>query len=117
MTTFQDGPAAGVILGLQRAPKYLRVVRQKFADDPKWDALDQLTDRPEPNEEVFAYRLVEYRGHVHVCRRPTGSGYFAMATYAHIEQQPPVDVLRNTAKWQRWAQEQHQAEQANAKGG
>lgn len=110
MTKFLNGPASGVVLGLRRAPKYLRVVRDRFAVESKWDALDQLTDRPEPNEEVFAYRLVEYRGHAHICRRPTGGGYFAMAEYAYVELQPPVDVLRNTAKWQQWAEDQHQAE-------
>lgn len=102
MTKFTDGPAAGVVLGLRRAPKFLRVVVNRFAEKPEFDALDQLTDRPEPNEVVYAYRQVKYEGHVHVCRRPSGSGYFAIAEYVYIPEQPPADVLRNTAKWQAW---------------
>lgn len=37
MTTFDDGPARGVILDLKRAPIFLRVVRRGTLA-PKWDA-------------------------------------------------------------------------------
>jgi len=53
MTTFEDGPAKGQHLSLQRAPKFLRVVE----DGGKWDALDQPTDEPRPGETLYAYRI------------------------------------------------------------
>ena len=104
MTKFQDGPAAGVVLGLRRSPLYLRAVQNRFGENAAWDALDRLADRPEPDERIVAYRRVKYDGHVHICRRPTGGGYFAMAEYVVCDQQPTADVLRNTNKWQEWAQ-------------
>ena len=49
MTRFLDGPAAGVLLALRRAPLYLRVVYHAKREEP-WDALDQLADVPGEHE-------------------------------------------------------------------
>ena len=116
MTKFMNGPAAGVVLGLRRAPLYLRAVQNRFAEKAEWDALDMLTDRPDPNERIVAYRRTKYDGHVHVCRRPSGSGYFAMAEYVVGDPQRADDVLRNTSKWQAWAEAQALAQAENGKG-
>lgn len=115
MTKFLDGPAVGVVLGLSRAPLLLRVVHNSDRKDP-WDALDQINDRPQWGETIHVYRQVSYDGHVHVCRRPRGGGYFAIATYTHIPDAPVAD-LRDTAKWREWAAEYAaQAKATPAKG-
>lgn len=105
MTAFEGGPAAGQKLWLRRSPLLLRVVLNRFAEKPAFDALDLLTDRPEPNELVYAYRLVKRDGHMHICARGKGarSGFMEIATYAYLDEQPPADVLRNNAKWAAWA--------------
>lgn len=48
MTRFTDGPAQGLVLMLRRAARFLRVVH----DGKKFDALDQLNDRPRPEERI-----------------------------------------------------------------
>jgi hypothetical protein len=53
MSKILDGPAAGAFLSLGRSPYFLRVVRKPGG---KWDALDQLDDTPEPDEEIHVYR-------------------------------------------------------------
>ncbi len=102
MTKFEDGPAAGVVLGLRRAPLFLRVVQ---APSGEWDALDQLNDRPSPGEAVFAYRQTRFDGHAHICMRGGRGGYFALASYAFITEQPPEEVMRKRDLWQRWCEE------------
>jgi len=102
MTSFNDGPAVGKVLGLRRAPLFLRVVV-----DPKGevDALDQLDDKPRPSETVTVYRLVENRGMVHVCSRSKGKntgGYFAMATYEVCPEQPDAETARSATGWPEW---------------
>ena len=105
MIDFQDGPAQGQggKLLIRRAPLHLRVVRSASGE---WDALDQLDDTPRPDEQVFAYRLVEAGSAVHLSMRDkrgrrTG-GWFVAATYAHVVEQPAEDVMRDTAKWRDW---------------
>jgi hypothetical protein len=63
MTTFEDGPAKGQTLMLQRAPLFLRVV---IDPSGKVDALDQLTDKPASNEKIFAYVLTAEPGRFHI---------------------------------------------------
>jgi len=110
MTTFTDGPAAGTVLELRRAPKFLRVVRDA---DGTVDALDQLNDTPKPSETILAYRLVKHLGTVHLNRRDrhgrhTG-GTLQFATYALIVPQPDDSDMRLNARWQMWAMEQMRA--------
>ena len=109
MIRFTNGPAAGVPgLLLRRAPLYLRVV----CHDGKWDALDQLDDRPEPGETIYAYRLVEQQGSVHINRGRRGSGFFVMATYTVVEPQPADATMRNNACWREWAETKAKAGEA-----
>lgn len=103
MLTFLDGPASPGANGLliRRTPVFLRVTR-----DGKgvWDALDQVNDFARPGETLYAYRLVETRGHVHI-RRQRGGGCFAIATYRFIDPQPNDATLRSNMAWRAWCLE------------
>lgn len=108
MTRFLDGPAAGQTLGLRRAPLFLRAVRNEKGE---WDALDQPDDSPHGSETIVAYKQVAFHGHVHVCRRPRGGGYFAMAEYRLVEPQPADSSMRTNKAWQEWCYARPEAEQ------
>lgn len=99
MTSFSDGPAAGQTLLLKRAPRFLRVT----FNGSKWDALDQLADRPEPHEELFAYERSEYRGTCHM-RFARGGGFYCMAEYKLVPEQPTDAEMRSQSKWEKWAE-------------
>jgi hypothetical protein len=106
MTTFLDGPAKDAVLMLKRSPLLLRVVR-----DPRgeWDALDQLDDTPRAEESIAVYARRGEAGSVHICsrgRRGAGSGWFSAATYLHVAAPPPEAVLRDTARWREWCQDE-----------
>lgn len=105
MTTFEDGPAAGQTLMLRRHPVFLRVVVDAAG---KWDALDQLADRPALDEEVHVYRLVETGGMVCI-RRKVGGGCFKIGRYKLHDVQPPRPFGRVQSKWEQWAGEQYAA--------
>lgn len=98
-TTFEDGPANGQVLMIRRNPLLLRVVRSKTG---KWDALDQRSDMADPGEDIFVYRLVASRGHVHL-RMARGSGFYAMGTYRLHERQPEDATARSVWEWPKWA--------------
>ena len=98
MTTFTDGPAKGQHLMLKRAPYFLRVTLL----NAKWDALDQLTDQPEPLEKLFAYELVGGVGRIHIYAPPRGSGWFVIAEYRLITPQPDDADMRTTERWHAW---------------
>lgn len=116
MMTFLGGPAEQVAngLGLRRAPKFLRVVRKEGS----WDALDQIEDRVEFNEDVHVYRLVENHGSIHINRRDKhgrhNGGTFVMATYQYLDPQPDQATMRSNRLWQAWATEQAAKEKADA---
>lgn len=103
MTRFEDGPAAGQMLMLGRAPKFLRVV---VSGGGKWDALDQLNDSPEDSEQLFAYEL-----HGNVTSgfwdgrgkdgRRTG-GQFAGGTYRFVAADDAQ--MRTLEAWRAWCQ-------------
>lgn len=115
MVKFVDGPAAGVILEIRRAPKLLRVV---VDDAGKWDALDQLDDKPRLNETVHVYRLASEVTNVHLCRRGRGarSGWVAIAEYRHYAQQPDKATGIHQRLWQAWATARLEEEKAQATG-
>lgn len=103
MTHFLDGPAQGKTLMLKRTPKYLRVVVDAKGDI---DALDQLEDVPRPEESVFAYRLHEHKGAVHLnTGRGPGGGFYQACDFKLIPNQPADAVLRSTKAWQQWTVE------------
>lgn len=100
---FADGPAAEALLMLKRAPLFLRVVYN--ATEQRWDALDQLTDKPAATELIFVYRR---QGEAAVAmidwteRGRRVGGRFASATYSHVEPQPDDATVRATKLWQEW---------------
>ena len=103
MTKFIDGPAHGVTLQLKRAPRFLRVV---FSTNPKepWDALDQLEDTPTIHEMLYAYEVEGEVGRYHILRRPTGSGWYMIANYRFIPEQPADEEMRETDAWRQWCE-------------
>lgn len=99
MTTFLDGPAAGVTLSLSRAPLLLRVVQTKAG---QWDALDQLDDTPRFGETIHVYQQASFDGRVHLCRSGKGSGWFVIASYRLFPRPPADHEIRTTAAWRAW---------------
>jgi hypothetical protein len=97
MTTFQDGPAKGKTLMLRRAPRFLRVVEK----NGKFDALDQLDDKPEPGENLFAYEITGRPGMMHIHKRG-GGGWYPIANYRFIEPQPTDAEMRTIEAWHSW---------------
>lgn len=105
MVSFLDGPAKGVVLQLRRVPMLLRVVQDRGG---AWDALDQLDDEPRRGESIHVYRrrddLQVGKYHLLTSRpRRAGSGWYWMASYCVLPEQPTDDQVRNTAAWQSWA--------------
>lgn len=103
MTTFLDGPAGGVELGLRRAPIMLRVTRGRNGN---WDALDQPDDEPRRNERIFVYHLVGQTTSVHICARGKGGkalrGTWTSGVYRHLTEHVADEHLRTTAAWAKW---------------
>lgn len=99
MTSFLSGPAEGKVLMLRRSPIFLRVV---IAADGKLDALDQPGDQPMPSERIHVYKLEGQVGSYHINRRGGGGGFFSVATYRHLPDQPQDSDVRETRNWQAW---------------
>ena len=102
MTQFDDGPAKGQALSLKRACKFLRVTEA----GGKFDALDMLEDSPRPEEKLYAYQISEFRGTAHIYRGRHGSGFFAMASYKIVSNQPSDAQMRDPKLWDEWCKQQ-----------
>lgn len=99
MTRFLDGPAAGEVLFLKRAPMYLRAVQDAGG---KWDALDLLDDAPAPDERIVVYRIEGEPSYCHINMRGKGGGVFHGGTYRLISPQPQDEDVRTIAAWRAW---------------
>jgi hypothetical protein len=92
----EGGPGHGHTFYVQRAPVYVRVVRDI---NGKWNVLDLYEDTPTKEEELFVYRQVEW---VHVrASKQSGMHY----TYEPV----PIDgslkaTLRYRTRWVQWAE-------------
>jgi hypothetical protein len=108
--TFEDGPAQGASLSLNRAPIWLRVV---IAADGNVDALDQLDEEPRLDERVEVYRIARGPMRGFACGRGAGgSSSFLSAAYRHVPQPPEVlDEIRETGGWRDWVQDTVEREQ------
>ena len=95
MTSLHGGPADGVMLMLHRAPTYLRVVRSREGD---WDALDQLDDVPQADEQIAVYALEGEAGGMHV-RARGGCEWYTTAEYRAVDPQPEDATVRDTDAW------------------
>jgi len=104
MIEFADGPAKGVVLQLQRAPLFLRVVS---TDCGSFDALDLLSDTPAVNETIHVYRREGAAGAVHICftgkRGRREGAWLATGTYRLCSTQPDDATVRDTKLWRAWA--------------
>lgn len=104
MTKFEDGPAAGKVLQLRRAPLFLRVVQDSRGE---FDGLDQPGDVPRPDETVMVYVKASSDGIIHLDSRnkdgqPNGR-WFPLSTYTLFAEQPEDAVVRNNETWAAWA--------------
>lgn len=111
MVTFDDGPAAGARLSLQRSPLLLRIVQN--AKD-QIDALDQLDDVPESDERIAVYLLVRNDGNAFIDGRDPKTGKRfgrreAMASYELYDPQPTDEQARDPKKWHDWCATQVEA--------
>lgn len=111
MIRFANGPAAGKILQLRRAPYFLRVV---ISPRGNVDALDQLEDEPRPRERIHVYRR---HGEAHAYHLksscPSVTGFYVEAAYLYHGDQPADAVLRDTQKWRAWAIDQAHPDDEN----
>lgn len=108
MTKFQDGPAKGQTLMLQRTPFFLRVTEA----GGKFDALNQLTDTARPEEKLYCYRMDAHLGNAHV-RMTKGGGFYWMVEYRMQPEQPHDATLRDNAAWAAWCESQPEAAMGN----
>jgi hypothetical protein len=102
MTTFINGPAAGVTLQLRRAPMLLRAVKNAAG---QWDALDQLGDEPKSDEEIHVYRLAAPPTGYHLRmsgKRKHLSGMYQRGDYRLADRQPADSECRTTEAWNAW---------------
>lgn len=104
MVSFLDGPAAGVVLELHRAPVFLRVV----IGHEGVDALDQLDDEPRAGEDIAVYQRVGNAGSVHLSGRDKNGRRFgrtlATAEYRLHAEQPADEIVRSQVKWRNWCE-------------
>ena len=108
MIRFLDGPAQGVTLPCARAPLFLRAVLNSVGG---WDALDQLTDEPDPFERIEVYQLHGHAGSVHYDGINLSTGRRFGRTemtgdYKYFPDQPSDQIVRDKQQWQAWATEQ-----------
>jgi hypothetical protein len=103
MMRFIDGPAAGVVLTLRRAPILIRAVFNGRKQKEQWDALDQPDDVPSPHEKIYLYIAADRPQSIHLSRRPrTASGWFWMGTYKYLQDAPPDEVLFDNEAYSAW---------------
>ncbi|HXJ12700.1 MAG TPA: hypothetical protein VNH19_10545, partial [Candidatus Limnocylindrales bacterium] len=102
-------------LRVVRDPTFAIAICKKGREE--WDALDQVTDSPQPHEKIFVYRKVADHGMVHICAGRGRGGYFAHAEYELYQPQPHEDAVRRNEDWQTWAHETYRQLNLPAKEG
>ena len=103
MTTFEDGPAKGQCLMLQRTPVLMRVTEEISPESGKhkFDALYELHDRPAPHENLYAYTIAQFRGYAFIDGAKF-HGRCAMASYKLTATQPTDAEMRDDTLWHNW---------------
>jgi hypothetical protein len=102
LTTFENGPAHEAKLMLRRSPYFLRVTY----NGKDYDALDQLEDKPNPDETIYLYRITALPGWCHIRATKGAGGTYSMAHYAYVSPQPADAILRDNDAWRKWVSEQ-----------
>jgi hypothetical protein len=70
-----------------------------------WDALNEREDVARPNEKLHAYILAAEPAIMHISRRPRSqSGWFVIAEYHYLPEQPDDATMRDNAKWAAWCE-------------
>src|SRR5690606_12130199 len=91
------------VMSLDRCPLLLRVVQ---SPDGKWDALDQLADKPEDNEAIHLYWLASDVSSAFIdgadANGKRWGRYCNMAIYTPFPHPPPEEVMRVIDHWQLW---------------
>ncbi len=112
MLTLIDGPVAGAYM-CRRAPIYLRAVIDRNAkgrdNRPKRDVLNEVSDTPEPDEEIHVYRIEGEPSSLFACGRGGLGGLYVRATYRHIAD-AHGESLRATKDWRDWVMARYSAE-------
>jgi len=99
MITFVDGPAPGQTLVVRRAKFFLRVT----FDGSKWDCLNEYFDTAAAGETLYVYLLIEKPTAVHLkMTKRSQSGWYAMARYRFLPEQPADADIRENASWRIW---------------
>ena len=109
-----DYPTFKGALTLSRAPKFLRFTVAGPLSKGSWDALDQLDDVAQPEEQVFAARLIR-KGTVHIDRvvkRKRVGEWITTAEYKMLDDGPPESVLRDGDAWRAWCLQRDAEEKA-----
>ena len=99
MIRFLNGPAMGKTLMLKRAPRFLRVVQ---GNDGEFDALDQVDDSPRDDERIVVYEIKGKPAMVHLNMGRKGGGWYPVAEYLIVPEQPEDAKVRSTPAWQAW---------------
>lgn len=105
MIRLLDGPAAGSVLALHRAPLFLRV---GVSPSGKVDGLDQLDDVAAPRETIHVYQRPPgaiATVHINMGGARKGTGFYPLADYRHVADVDGESV-RATEAWQAWASAQ-----------
>jgi hypothetical protein len=108
MTRFVNGPAHGATLLLQRRPMPFQLrVTVKPGPDGKdvFDALDQWEDKAAADETLHAYEIFGEVGWCHMNFGGGKGGFYAMASYRYILDQPDDATMRDNDAWAKWATE------------
>ena len=98
MTTFDDGPARGKCLTLGRLPFFLRVTRDRKG---VIDALNESTDTPRADEQLFAYMLTHEPGRAFIDGAKF-RGLVSCGNYRLVSDQPTDAEMRDETAWHRW---------------
>jgi hypothetical protein len=103
MTTFIDGPAKEQCLMLRRSPVLMRVTEEILPESGKhkWDALNELTDRPLPHERLYAYTMAEFRGSAFIVSSKF-HGRVNLVSYKLTKTQPTDAEMRDEMLWHNW---------------
>lgn len=86
---------------LKRTPFLIRAVFK----NGNVDALDQPDDKAEPEESIAAYMLKNKPGMCHIkSGKKDTSGFWPVATYVPVPEQPSDDIMRDSSKWIAWCE-------------